>query len=116
MLTIHLHKLLFHSFHGIYEGEQILGNEFEVSADIELATIEQLTTLRQTVNYVTVYNIIKLRMQQPTPLLETIAQELNQAIHQIDERIKSVNITIKKISPPIENFQGVVGVSYKTAF
>lgn len=114
MLTIHLHKLLFHSFHGVYEEEQLLGNEFEVNADIELDTNEQLTKLRQTVNYVTVYEVIKKRMQQSTPLLETVAQELAQLIHKIDDRIKSVSITIKKLSPPIENFQGEVGVSYKT--
>ncbi len=114
MLIIHLHKLLFHSFHGVYQEEQLLGNEFEVNADIELDTNEQLTKLRQTVNYVTVYEVIKQRMQQSTPLLETVAQELNQSIHKMDDRIKSVSITIKKLSPPIENFQGEVGVSYKT--
>ena len=36
MLIIHLHKLLFHSFHGLYEEEQVLGNEFEVNTDIEM--------------------------------------------------------------------------------
>ncbi|MEP7145328.1 MAG: dihydroneopterin aldolase [Ferruginibacter sp.] len=116
MLTIHLHKLLFHSFHGFYEEERILGNEFEVSADVVVDTPEQVTTLRQTVNYITIYDTIKQRMKQPTPLLETVAQELTQAIHKIDERIKSVSITIKKSSPPIENFQGLVGVSYKREF
>ena len=114
MLTIHLHKLLFHSYHGVYEEEQLLGSEFEVNADIVLNTNEQLTKLRQTVNYVTVYEIIKQRMQQSTPLLEAVAQDLTQSIHKIDDRIKSVSITIKKLSPPIENFQGEVGVRYKT--
>jgi 7,8-dihydroneopterin aldolase/epimerase/oxygenase len=90
MLTIHLHKLLFHSFHGFYEEERV--------------------------NYIIIYDTIKLRMQQPSPLLETVAQELTHAIHKIDERIKSVSITIKKSSPPIENFQGLVGVSYKREF
>ena len=116
MLTIHLHKLLFYSYHGIYKEEQVLGNEFEVSADIEVDSHEKITTIRQTVNYVTIYDVIKKRMQQSTPLLETVAQELTHAIHQIDERIKTVNITIKKLSPPIENFQGTVGVSYKSVF
>ena len=117
MLTIHLHKLLFYSFHGIYKEEQVLGNEFEVSADIEVDNQEQkITTIRQTVNYVTIYDVIKKRMQQSTPLLETVAQELTHAIHQIDERIKTVSVTIKKLSPPIENFQGTVGVSYKSVF
>ncbi|MBC7889725.1 MAG: dihydroneopterin aldolase [Ferruginibacter sp.] len=115
MLTIHLHKLLFHSFHGYYEEEQILGNDFEVNADIVVDTIGQVTSLRQTVDYVTVYDIIKQRMFQATPLLETVAQELAQAIQTVDERIRSVSITINKLSPPVENFQGIVGVSYKTS-
>lgn len=115
-MTIHLEKLLFHSFHGFYEEEKILGNEFEVSADVVLETSGEITTLRQTVNYVTIYNVIKSRMQLATPLLETVAQELTHAIHTIDNRIKSVSITIKKLSPPIENFQGIVGVSYKSSF
>jgi len=116
MFTIHLHKLLFHSFHGFYDEERILGNEFEVTADVEVDTLEQVTTLRQTVNYITIYDTIKQRMQQASPLLETVAQELAHAIHKIDERIKSVSITIKKSSPPIENFQGLVGISYKREF
>ena len=114
MLTIHLHKLLFHSFHGLHEEEKILGNEFEINADISVATSGNITRLAQTVNYVSIYEIIKLRMQQPTPLLETVAQELTQAIHNLDPRITSVNITIQKSVPPIANFQGKVGVSYKS--
>ncbi|MEO5890447.1 MAG: dihydroneopterin aldolase [Ferruginibacter sp.] len=116
MLTIHLHKLLFHSFHGFYEEERILGTEFEVNADVVVDVPEQVTSLRQTVNYVSIYETIKLRMQQATPLLEIVAQELTLEIRKIDERIKSVNITIKKSSPPIENFQGLVGVSYEREF
>jgi len=116
MLTIHLHKLLFHSFHGVFEEEKILGNQFEVDVDIEMDGREHITNLSQTVNYVAVYSCIKERMQLPTPLLETIAQDLIDAIHHMDEKILSVSITIKKTTPPIENFQGIVGVSCKTVF
>jgi len=116
MLTIHLHKLSFHSFHGLYLEEQILGNEFEVSADIGLEINERITSIQHTVDYTTIYSIIRQRMQIPTALLETVAQELSEAIHMADDRIKSVSITIKKISPPVENFQGSVGVSYKNVF
>ncbi|MEO5892357.1 MAG: dihydroneopterin aldolase [Ferruginibacter sp.] len=116
MLTIHLHNLLFHSFHGFYEEEQVLGNDFEVNADVVVDTPDMVTTLRQTVNYVTIYAAIKQRMELATPLLETVAQEMTHAIHKIDDRIRSVSITIKKSSPPIENFQGLVGVSYKREF
>jgi 7,8-dihydroneopterin aldolase/epimerase/oxygenase len=113
-LTIHLHNLLFHAFHGLYEHEQIVGNDFEVNVDIEVATQGIINDLHQTVNYVDAYSIIQQRMLQATPLLETLAQELAQAIHLLDKKITSVSITIKKLSPPIENFVGVVGVTYKS--
>lgn len=113
-MTIHLHNLLFHAFHGIYEQEQTVGNDFEVNVDIEVATQGVINQLHQTVNYVDAYSIIQQRMLQATPLLETLAQELAQAIHLLDKKITSVSITIKKLSPPIENFVGVVGVTYQS--
>ena len=117
MISIHLHNLLFHAYHGIHEEEKILGTEFEVNADIEIDNNnESITHIDQTVNYVTVYKLIRDRMHLATPLLETIAQELVESIHAMDDRIKFVNITLKKNAPPIENFQGSVGVSYKTSF
>lgn len=116
MLTIHLDKLKFHSFHGIYDEEKIIGNPFEVSAIVELDVQEKITRLHQTVDYVVIYDIIKTRMLKSTALLETVAQELTELVHDTDKRIKSVSITIKKLSPPVENFQGTVGVSYKKEF
>lgn len=115
MIIVHLHQLQFHAYHGIHDEERILGNEFEVNADITIDNNnEPVKHLKQTVNYVTVYELIKQRMQEATPLLETLAQEMAQAIEAMDSRIRTVSINIKKIAPPIENFQGVVGVSYKT--
>jgi 7,8-dihydroneopterin aldolase/epimerase/oxygenase len=116
MITLQLHNLEFHAYHGLYEQENFIGNTFKIDADVVVEVEDQITKLNQTVNYATVYNIIKKRMLQPTPLLETVAQELTRGIHDIDSRIKSVSITIKKLSPPIENFQGTVGVSYKKEF
>ena len=116
MLTIHLHKLLFHSFHGVYEEEQILGNQFEVNVDVDVDAPKHINSIHQTVNYVTIYHCIKQQMLVATPLLETVAMDITQAIHQIDKKIKSVSITIKKTAAPIENFQGIVGVSCKTVF
>ena len=116
MLTIHLHQLIFHSFHGVYEEEQILGNQFQIDADVVVEDSDQIKMLSQTVNYVSIYKLIKERMQQPTPLLETVAQELTHSIRNLSNHVRSVSITIKKIAPPIENFIGIVGVTYKLDF
>jgi dihydroneopterin aldolase len=116
MLTIHLHNLQFFSFHCFYEEERIMGNQFEVNADVNLEVPDNITTLRQTVNYTSIYHIISERMAQPTQLLETVAQELTLAIGRHDPKISRVKVTIRKSSPPIENFQGSVGVTHEREF
>ena len=116
MLTIHLHNLLFHSFHGMYKEEKILGNDFEVNVDVSIKAQENITKLRQSVDYVSLYSLIKEVMDQPTPLLEKLVQELAEKIRLLDEKIEGVSISIKKLNPPIGNLQGTVGVSYSTIF
>ena len=113
MLSIHLNKLKFHSFHGMHEEEKILGNELELNITVLVNSDEKIVSLKQTVNYVTLYEIIKQRMDKPTPLLETVAQDLAEMICSFDNRIKSVEINIKKLNPPIHNFHGQISVSYK---
>ena len=113
MLSIHLNKLKFHSFHGIHEEEKVLGNELELNITVLVHSNEKIVSLKQTVNYVTLYEIIKQRMDKPTPLLETVAQDLADLICEYDDRIVSVDINIKKLNPPIHNFHGQISVSYK---
>jgi dihydroneopterin aldolase len=104
---------MFHAFHGLYEEEKKNGNNFVVNVDIEVDTDGIISDLQQTVDYVEVFQLIQKRMLQATPLLETLAQEMSQAIQRLDNKIATVSITIKKLSPPIENFVGEVGVTYQ---
>ena len=105
---------MFHAFHGLYEEEKKNGNNFVVNVDIEVDTDGIISDLQQTVDYVEVFQLIQKRMLQATPLLETLAQEMSQAIQRLDNKIATVSITIKKLSPPIENFVGEVGVTYQS--
>ena len=116
MLTIHLHSLIFRSFHGMFKEEKILGNDFEVNMDVSFEVKEKITRLQQSVDYVSLHALIKEVMDQPTPLLETVVQELAERVRLFDEKIKAVSISIKKLNPPIVNFQGTVGISYSKIF
>jgi dihydroneopterin aldolase len=116
MFTINLHNLIFHSFHGVHEEERILGAEFIVNAELSFKETNTIISLEQTIDYVKIYALIKQRMSVPTALLETVAQGLADSIYAIDNRIASISINIKKTNPPIENFQGSVGVSFKKDF
>ncbi len=116
MLTINLHNLIFHSFHGVHQEESILGNTFVVNVSLSVEVDEKITALKQTVNYASVYKIIKERMLVATPLLETLAQELLQQIHEFDDRIKSIAVSVEKKNPPIPNMEASVSVTYKKDF
>ncbi len=112
MLSIHLHRLRFFSHHGLFEEEKILGGEFEVNADVCIHTTEKITEINQTLNYASVYEIVRQRMQIPTELLETLAQEITDEIKLLDERIVSIRIQIQKLHPPLKQFEGALGVSW----
>ena len=116
MLTINLHNLIFHAFHGVYEAERILGNTFVVDVSISFRVEENISALEQTINYASVYEIIKQRMLLPTALLETLVVDLAQLMHTFDKRIKSISISVEKKNPPIPNMEGSVSVNYKKDF
>ena len=113
MFTINLHNLNFFSFHGLHEEEKILGNNFVVHVSLSILPSGNITSLGQTINYASVYRIIKQRMAVPTALLETLAQDMAHDIHLFDDRIKSISITVEKKDPPIPNISGSVSVNYK---
>lgn len=114
MLTIHLHNLLFHAHHGLYEEEEILGNDFEVNITIQQqAVAEKIVSLHQTIDYSKVYEMVKQRMQIPTPLLETLAQEICSMILDNFHLADKVFFSINKLNPPITQFQGSVGISFE---
>ena len=116
LLTIHLHHLKFHSYHGLHEEEKITGGEFEVNADITMKASDNVEDISHTLDYSRVYEVIKNYMNKPTPLLETIAQQLVDSIRQLDHRIIEVSLTIIKCHPPIVGFSGNVGVSLQKKF
>lgn len=117
MITVELSNLLFNAFHGIYEEEKMLGNEYVVN--VSVAFVEKDTVIEHihdTVNYAVIYNIIKKRMSIPTALLETIAMQAGYEIHTIYPHLKSISISIKKMHPPIEGMQGAAQVNWQKDF
>ncbi len=117
MITVHLDNLLFTGFHGVHEEERILGNEYLVNASLEFhENAEVITHIGETINYVAVYNSIKKRMSIPTPLLETIVMEIGNEIHELYPELKSINISIRKMHPPIEGIHGTAGVNWQKQF
>ncbi len=112
MLSINLNDLRFYSYHGLYEHERINGNSFIVNASIKYIPDGLIVAINQTIDYVSIYELIKQRMDIATPLLETIVMEMANEILNQYQQVIEVEISLTKEKPPITHFEGSVGVSY----
>jgi dihydroneopterin aldolase len=100
---IALEGLEFHAFHGVYPHERESGNWFEVDIAVEtdFTAAAQEDELSGTVNYETLYQIVKDEMERPSKLIETVAENIiNDVLHTLPAAV-SVELTVSKISPPI---------------
>ncbi|MBW7951075.1 MAG: dihydroneopterin aldolase [Chitinophagaceae bacterium] len=114
MLSIRLNNLLFYAYHGLYEAERIIGNEFEVNITIlQYEVKETISSINETINYAAIYELVALRMKQPTLLLETVAQDICKLILKNFSLVDNILVSIKKLHPPITSFQGNVEVCFE---
>ncbi len=116
MQTVHLRDIKFFAFHGVYTEEKLTGNEFEVNLSVGFDQGSVGNDLSRTVDYVHLFDIIKLEMQQPRALLEAVAESVIAAICLSYPFVKSISVEIWKLNPPIEQFQGKVGISLNKTF
>jgi dihydroneopterin aldolase len=117
LLTIKLNNLRFFARHGLYAEEVKTGNEFEINLSVSyLPDTILVTDIETTVNYISLYELVKAAMQKPTPLLETVVMVIAEKIHQEFPQVKKINISISKLHPPIAKFTGEVGVRYEREY
>lgn len=90
--------------HGVFPEETSLGQKFLVSCIIGLDTRKagKSDDLEASVNYGTISHLIKEQMEKHTyQLIETVAEHLAEVILLSDDKIKEVEIEIKKPWAPI---------------
>jgi len=117
MITIELHNLILHGYHGIFEEEKKVMNTFEVSLSVRYDEKKSdFDSLEDTISYVDLYNIVKIKTQAPAFLLEKLCQGIIRKIKHQYPIVREVIISIYKMQAPIENFQGKVGVTMRKKF
>ena len=117
MLTVHLSDLLFHAYHGIHEAESVAGGNFLVNMDVEYDEKHiKFNNIDNVINYEEVYHIISKRMAIASPLLEEVADTIIRKLKHRYSNVKVVTLSIYKLHPPIEGFQGKVGITLRKKF
>ena len=90
--------------HGVFPEETKLGQKFLVSCVLYLDTRRAGTTdlLEESVNYGTICQLITAQMKKKTfQLIEAVAEHLAEEILVFDERIRRIDVEIKKPWAPI---------------
>ncbi len=103
MTTISLEGIRIHAFHGFYEEERILGNEYVLDVHISADTTKaaQGDDLFSTINYELVYHICTSEMKKPKKLIETVAKCIIDRLNEQFEQIQGVKVRVKKMNPPL---------------
>ncbi|HBH22695.1 MAG TPA: dihydroneopterin aldolase [Cytophagales bacterium] len=103
MGRISLEGLEFFAYHGFYDEEQKIGNKYAVDVwiDTELYQAGIDDKLSETINYESLYEIIKGEMAKPSRLLENIGTRIINSVLGAFPQTKSITVTISKFNPPI---------------
>lgn len=116
-MTISVTDLHLKGGHGMYEEELILQNDFLLNVELQYIPGEELIeSINDTINYVRVYEILKQEFDVPAKLLETLVMRMASRIKSEFQQVKNISIHIKKLHPPIEKFNGNVGVNYEVIY
>lgn len=103
MSIISIENMEFFAYHGCFSEEQIIGNKFIVSVEMEVDTrkAEESDKLDQTVNYQKVYDFIRAEMDKKSKLIENIAKRIIDSIYENFHEVSRIKIKLSKINPPI---------------
>lgn len=112
MSTISIEGMEFFAYHGCFKEEQIIGTKFIVDLFIETDTTlaENSDNLHDTVNYQTVYQVVKAEMETKSKLLEHVGRRVLTRIKQEFPKIDHGRIKIKKLNPPLGGKMDFVAV------
>lgn len=103
MSLITIKGMEFFAYHGCFKEEQIIGTKFFVDLYIEANTSEAEETdkLSKTINYQTVYLLVKKEMEIKSKLLEHVGRRILKAVKKEFPNINSVKVKISKMNPPL---------------
>jgi dihydroneopterin aldolase len=93
----------FFAHHGVFSQETVVGNEFMVNLHIEADLTEACKTdnIEHTINYASVYELVKSEMQKPSQLMENAAYRIMGQIKASFPQIVHLEVRIAKMNPPV---------------
>jgi len=97
-----LKGMKFYAFHGYYEFERRIGNNYivDIEAQIELAR-DPNDQIDETINYEQLYEVVKRYMSKKYKLLESLAYDIAQEVKTTHPKVKEIKVVLHKLNPPV---------------
>ncbi|MGC8783762.1 MAG: dihydroneopterin aldolase [Armatimonadota bacterium] len=115
--TILIEGITFHAYHGASDEEQAIGHRYSVDVVIEfdIRAAARSDDLSQTVNYSTVAKrVLAVGTENRFRLIETLAEHIAADILQ-NFPASAVEVTVRKLLPPMKVPAQAVGVKIRRA-
>ena len=102
----------FYAFHGCFAEERKIGTHFKVdiALTVDTAKAQRTDDINDTVNYLSVYQVIKAQMMESSNLLEHVADRIAEAVLLEFAGVKVVELKVSKLNPPLGGKIGAVSV------
>lgn len=101
MSTIFIEGMQFLAYHGCHKEEKIIGNYFEVnvSIDYDTSAVENSDDLENTINYQSVYKLVKAEMEIASKTIEHVGYRILNSIYKEFPAVKNVKVKVSKLNP-----------------
>jgi 7,8-dihydroneopterin aldolase/epimerase/oxygenase len=103
-----MHKILVqginvYAYHGCLEEEGKIGCNYIVDVTMETDFSEAAKTddLNKTIDYVVVYNIVKVQMAIRSKLIEQVGQRIVDELKKELKGLKKIEVKVTKLNPPM---------------
>lgn len=113
LTSITIKGLEIYAYHGLFEQERSLGQKFvfDVEAELRAGGSHQDDSLRASVRYDTVVDeTVRLVQAETLQTLEALGEKIVRGLLERFEPMRSVCVTVAKLSPPIPHPLAHVGV------
>lgn len=93
----------FFAYHGCFKEEQIIGTKFRVDLTIEANVDEAAANddLHLTINYLSVYQMIKKQMEIKSKLLENVGKRILDELYVQFPGVIKAEVKVSKLNPPL---------------
>lgn len=100
---IYLRDVRFHAFHGVMPQEGMVGGDFDVTLRVgyPLEQAMESDEVADTLNYASLYEVVKREMAISSKLLEHVAGRIAKAVSTAFPQVTSIDLNLTKLNPPM---------------